>query len=432
MWFVYDLLSACIVVMSTTGLLTARIKGWQYIALTIYVTVMAELSKITGLGQVIGLVMVPVLFVLLAFCIKKNRIWNLCLGCVGYLINITLNNLALYMVSKFGKISVYTISEKYWLLFSIGYIAFIAMLIFFIRRCLIDKKKESIEKMTQTMTIGLFTNLMLFLLIFIINISMVERIGYSIRGIRFNIILFAICLLISSILFIACIMTVKKEEEQKAEEKQLEILKSYIKNLEQLNEKTSAFRHDYKNILSGLSGFIKEGKTEEMKAYLSEIIHTTEKISEGQDLAWKELKYVYPLELKGFLYEKILSAYAQKIQMYLQIDEKLDLQCSYMKDVIRILGIFIDNAIEETRDMENGYIIIVAMNTEQGCFFSVTNNYKNKPELALIQQREYTTKGENRGMGLYWADELVKKHEIMHNTNITDTEIAQEIEIMKE
>lgn len=116
---------------------------------------------------------------------------------------------------------------------------------------------------------------------------MVERIGYSIRGIRFNIILFAICLLISSILFIACIMTVKKEEEQKAEEKQLEILKSYIKNLEQLNEKTSAFRHDYKNILSGLSGFIKEGKTEEMKAYLSEIIHTTEKISEGQDLAGK-------------------------------------------------------------------------------------------------------------------------------------------------
>ena len=35
--------------------------------------VMAELSKITGLGQVIGLVMVPVLFVLLAFCIKKTE-----------------------------------------------------------------------------------------------------------------------------------------------------------------------------------------------------------------------------------------------------------------------------------------------------------------------------------------------------------------------
>ena len=259
-----------------------------------------------------------------------------------------------------------------------------------------------------------------------------EQIGYSVQGIKFNITLFAICLMISSILFVVCIKTVKKEEEQKAEEKQLKILEAYIKNLEQLNEKTSAFRHDYKNILSGLSGFLKEGKTEEMTAYLSEIIHATEKISEGQDLAWKELRYVYPLELKGFLYEKILSAYAQKIRMQIQVDEKLDFKCSYMKDVIRILGIFIDNAIEETRNIENGYIFIVAMNTEQGSLFSIANNYKKKPALSLMQQQGYTTKGENHGMGLYWAEEMIKKHEVIHNVNITDAEVVQEIEIIKE
>lgn len=55
MRFIYDLLSGCLVVMSTTGLLTERIKSWQYIALTMYVMAMAELSKITGLGQVIGI-----------------------------------------------------------------------------------------------------------------------------------------------------------------------------------------------------------------------------------------------------------------------------------------------------------------------------------------------------------------------------------------
>ena len=46
MRFIYDLLSGCLVVMSTTGLLTERIKGWQYIALTMYVMAMAELSKL--------------------------------------------------------------------------------------------------------------------------------------------------------------------------------------------------------------------------------------------------------------------------------------------------------------------------------------------------------------------------------------------------
>ena len=58
MRFIYDLLSGCLVVMSTTGLLTERIKSWQYIALTMYVMAMAELSKITGLGQVISIIWV--------------------------------------------------------------------------------------------------------------------------------------------------------------------------------------------------------------------------------------------------------------------------------------------------------------------------------------------------------------------------------------
>ena len=64
--------------------------------------------------------------------------------------------------------------------------------------------------------------------------------------------------------------------------------------------------------------------------------------------------------------------------------------------------------------------------------FSIANNYKKKPELALMQQRGYTTKGENHGMGLYWAEEMIKKREVIHNVNITDAEVVQEIEIIKE
>ena len=303
MRFIYDLLSAIIIVMSVTGLLVDQIKKYQYIVLLVYIMVMVELSSITGLGQIVGLVMAPVLFLILAFFIKNRKIWNLCLGCVGYLLNITFNNLVIYVVSQIGKVSALTMSEKYWLQFSVGYVVLLGIVLYIIRECLIRKRDKAIEETSGMITRGLFINLILFMIVFIINVSMGEQIGYSVQGIKFNITLFAICLMISSILFVVCIKTVKKEEEQKAEEKQLKILEAYIKNLEQLNEKTSAFRHDYKNILSGLSGFLKEGKTEEMTAYLSEIIHATEKISEGQDLAWKELRYVYPLELKGFLYE---------------------------------------------------------------------------------------------------------------------------------
>ena len=80
--------------------------------------------------------------------------------------------------------------------------------------------------------------------------------------------------------------------------------------------------------------------------------------------------------------------------------------------------------------MENGYIVIVAMNTTYGVLFSVINNYKKKPDLAVMRDKGYTTKGENRGMGLSWAEKLIKKYGIIHNVDISEGEITQEIEIV--
>lgn len=432
MQFIYDFLSAFIIVISVTGLISERLNLHYYIILMIYVMGMVELSSITELGQIVGIVMAPILFFILALFIKVNRIWNLCMGCLGYLLNLTLNNIMLYVVAKIWKVSIYDISVRYWLQFSLGYAVFLEVLFYLIRNVIVIYHEEEIrdKNVSNAMSIVFLTNLMLFLIVFVINISMGERIGYSIKGIKFNIILFAICLMISSVLIIICIKTVKREEKRKAEEKRLEILETYIKNLELMGEKTSAFRHDYKNILCGLSGFIKEEKYEEMKVYLSHIIRVSESDTQEQENIWKELKNVYPLELKGFLYEKILYAQAKKIKIQVQIDEKFQFVCSYMKDIIRILGVFLDNSIEETQHMENGYIIVLATNTTYGVLFSVINNYKKRPDLALMQTRGYTTKGKNHGMGLYWADELIKKHGIIHNVDVSEGEIIQEIEVM--
>ena len=80
MRFIYDLLSAIIIVMSVTGLLVDQIKKYQYIVLLVYIMVMVELSSITGLGQIVGLVMAPVLFLILAFFYKKQKNMELVSG----------------------------------------------------------------------------------------------------------------------------------------------------------------------------------------------------------------------------------------------------------------------------------------------------------------------------------------------------------------
>lgn len=73
MQFIYDFLAAIIIVMSTTGLLVEQLKKYQYIVLVVYVMIMAELGTITGLGQIVGLLMAPILFLILAFFIKKTQ-----------------------------------------------------------------------------------------------------------------------------------------------------------------------------------------------------------------------------------------------------------------------------------------------------------------------------------------------------------------------
>ena len=67
MQFIYDFLAAIIIVMSTTGLLVEQLKKYQYIVLVVYVMIMAELGTITGLRQIAGLLMAPILFLILAF-----------------------------------------------------------------------------------------------------------------------------------------------------------------------------------------------------------------------------------------------------------------------------------------------------------------------------------------------------------------------------
>lgn len=75
-----------------------------------------------------------------------------------------------------------------------------------------------------------------------------------------------------------------------------------------------------------------------MKTYLSNIIQMNE--LDIQENTWKELKNVDALELKGISIWKNIICANKNIKIKVQIDEKFQCECSYMKDIIRILGVF--------------------------------------------------------------------------------------------
>ncbi|MGF0034383.1 sensor histidine kinase [Bariatricus sp. SGI.154] len=223
-----------------------------------------------------------------------------------------------------------------------------------------------------------------------------------------------------------------EEEKRKSEIRQQEILESYIGNLEQMVDEMRAFQHDYKNILSTMAGFIRENQMEELRDFFYTNIKLPAGDKNEQREAWKYLKNIYPMELKGFLYEKLLSILTRNLRIQVHISENLNVTYSAMEDLIRIVGIYIDNAVEEAEQLEDGEVDITIVETSKGVLFCVENNFAVRPDIAKMVQKGYSTKGEGRGFGLYWAEKILERHaDMMHELHITEEKILQQIEIIK-
>ena len=212
---------------------------------------------------------------------------------------------------------------------------------------------------------------------------------------------------------------------------QQELLEGYVENLEKMLEETRAFRHDYKNILSTMSGYIRENEMEGLREFFYQKIYLPEGKTETQSIAWVSLKNIKPMEMKGFLYEKLLLAFAKNIEVQVDIAENLTVSYKDMEGLVRILGVFFDNAIEETETMKNGQIGIVIGETLKGIGFRIENNFKNRPDIPMMTQKGHSTKGEGRGNGLYWAEQILEKHpDMFHSLKIEKQRVVQVLEII--
>ena len=68
-------------------------------------------------------------------------------------------------------------------------------------------------------------------------------------------------------------------------------------------------------------------------------------------------------------------------------------------DLLRVLGILLDNAIEAA-PAQDGKVRVVLLQEEKELYLAVANNYDKTPDLAALTRKGYTTKGDGHGTGL--------------------------------
>lgn len=335
------------------------------------------------------------------------------------------------MVISITGIESDVIAEKYWLLFSIGYLALFFGIIGILRYILFKKiHLLEIAEKEHSLWTALTGNLLLFLLVFLINITLGRNVGYDPDALKINCIIFAICLAISSGLMIRCAKSVQEEGKRKAKLLEQKNMENYVQGLEYMLDDMSRFRHDYKNILASMAGYLREDRIEELKTFFNEKLQIPWLKEEEKNQAWTALRHVYPMELKGFFYEKVVSALAEGIEVCVETEKELDIEYEHMEDLIRILGIFVDNAIEAAKESPNRKIWISIQEMEQSVLFRIENTCLTPPNLTLMFEKGCSTKGENRGNGLYWAKELIGKHpEMYHEVQIKKGNVIEKLEI---
>lgn len=142
--------------------------------------------------------------------------------------------------------------------------------------------------------------------------------------------------------------------------------------------------------------------------------------------------------LRGLVYSKLLLMNSKEIEYELDVANSvrivdiLDYGNDTMLDICKIVGIFLDNAIEEVDNLEDKYIVIEMYLEEDVLTITITNTFDNTKCKDNIYKAGISTKGGNHGYGLSLVKKLVHKNKKLKTRHeINDDEFTQILKIYK-
>ncbi len=174
----------------------------------------------------------------------------------------------------------------------------------------------------------------------------------------------------------------------------------YEQDLEMIRSEVRAFRHDYKNLLAGLSQQAGEGELEGLRRTLSELdagfdLRLGRKIQASTQIGNLQIP-----EVRSLLLSKLTVMREKKVECRLEVLYPVAAVGMDVWDFIRCLGILIDNAVEAALDTEQPWLEIVLLAQDGRVFLRVSNSYANDIEPGKMWNEGWSTKGAGRGMGL--------------------------------
>lgn len=192
-------------------------------------------------------------------------------------------------------------------------------------------------------------------------------------------------------------------------------LLDYVKTYEKVIETKSKNQHEYKNQLILIKGMVKNKK---VISYIDELLKTETDDSNIELL--RKLQYLPQGGLKGLIYYKVEQMINIGVDVYVDVSEEISKKKiinklnKNLQDISKIIGVYIDNAIEAVKELKDKYIVIEIYLEDDEIIFSLSNNYNGNINFDKVDKEGYTTKGNGKGYGLPLVKDILN-----HNDNLS-------------
>lgn len=244
--------------------------------------------------------------------------------------------------------------------------------------------------------------------------------------------IFISILLFFVIVIILISISTLREMRYKQSLEEIETYYEYTLQIESINNEMRKFRHDYVNILTTMSEYIRENDMDGLKTYFNDNIVPMKDNLQMNSIKINGTDNLKVRAIKGLVTTKILQAQEKNIPISIEVPELIDHIEMNTVDLSRIIGIIIDNAIEASEELEDALIRIAFINVETSVMFIVMNKCKeDMPKIHELFQDSFSTKGDNRGLGLTTLKDITDTTEnVLLDTTIENDYFVQKVEII--
>lgn len=225
-----------------------------------------------------------------------------------------------------------------------------------------------------------------------------------------------ILLLLQGCLTLLVLLANQRDYERQLADQERENLRSYLQSVRNSEEELRRFKHDYQNMLRSLELSL---KNDQASAALTSLKKYSDDILEKEELwQFKDVDRIADLQLQSLVIAKLQKLRRLQIRYIFEARQMIEIPAGIdAYDLIRIIGIAFDNAIEESQAYQasgQSPIVEILFYRDQGNSFEFTIKNKlrdqQKADLPAFDQKNFTSKQGHAGLGLSNVQELQKKY----------------------